>query len=264
MDRAAEVPSTWPSWRRGDPMSTVLVLRTCKPDMSSTNGFVWPESGPVAAPDWNPFPQCGHGLHGALWGCGDGSLLNWDPDAKWLVVEVEESDIVDLSGKVKYPRGSVLYAGDRQTATQMVYDRRPGPVIGLQITAGDGGTATAGYRGTATAGDRGTATAGDGGTATAGDRGTATAGDGGTATAGYRGTATAGDGGTVILKSWDIVANRYRYVIGYVGENGVTADTPYHAVDWRIIARVSLTPCNRNREEARRAGPCQVARSRAR
>ena len=33
---------------------TTLVLRTCAADMTSHSGFVWPEAGPVEAPDWSP------------------------------------------------------------------------------------------------------------------------------------------------------------------------------------------------------------------
>ena len=90
-------------------------------------------------------------------------------------------------------------------------------------TAGDWGAATAGYMGTATAGDMGTAAAGY--------RGTATAGDGGTATAGYRGTATAGDGGTLIVKYWDKDAERYRIVVGYIGEAGLKPNVKYKLDD---------------------------------
>ncbi|HCT4760005.1 TPA: hypothetical protein OTY34_004597, partial [Pseudomonas aeruginosa] len=78
---------------------------------------------------------------------------------------------------------------------------------------------TAGYRGTATAGDEGTATAGNWGTATAGDRGTATAGD--------EGTATAGEKGEIRIRYWDEKANRYRTVIGYIGEDGLEPNVPY-------------------------------------
>ena len=46
---------------------TVLVLRTCAADMTAHNGtFTWPESGECAAPDWDPYPSCGRGLHGLL------------------------------------------------------------------------------------------------------------------------------------------------------------------------------------------------------
>jgi hypothetical protein len=77
-----------------------------------------------------------------------------------------------------------------------------------------GGTATAGYRGTATAGDGGTATAGVGGTATAGYRGTATAGDGGTATAGV--------GGVIAILRWN--GKRYKAKIGQVKDEDGDGD----------------------------------------
>ena len=191
--------------------ATVLVLRTCNADMTAYGGFKWPRRGKVEAPDWKADDTCGHGLHGLLWGAGDGSLLSWAESAKWLVVEVLASNVRtgkgDLIGKCKFPRGTVRYCGDRHGATEYLnaHGLPPGTCVhggtataGIRgtATAGDSGTATAGDMGTATAGIRGTATAGDRGTATTGIRGTATAGDWGTATAGYRGTATAGDSGT--------------------------------------------------------------------
>jgi hypothetical protein len=202
-----------------------LILRTCNADMTSRNGFKWLRAGHVAAPDWNPAPMCGGGLHGFLRGEGDGSLADWSSDAVWLVAEVET--YVDLGGKVKFPAANVIFAGSRLEAATIVKARYPdAAVIGANVavedrrvavvgfrgtatagyrgtaTAGDCGTATAGYRGTATAGDRGTATAGDYGTATAGNRGTATAGYEGTATAGSYGTATAGSYGTATAGNW--------------------------------------------------------------
>jgi hypothetical protein len=209
-----------------------LVLRTCLADMTSHNGFKWPVSGPVECPDWVASKECGNGLHGALWGEGDGSLFNWDANAVWQVVEIDEW--IDLNGKVKFPRGIVVYAGDRKSATDyIILNGANGVVIGAFVTAGNrgtatagaGGTATAGYLGTATAGYLGTATAGDLGTATAGNLGTATAGDGGTATAGYLGTATAGDGGIIQIKHWD--AARCRIKTAYVGEDGIEANVAY-------------------------------------
>jgi hypothetical protein len=175
-----------------------LMLRTCNPDGTSHNGFQWPKSGLVKCPDWSAVPKCGNGLHGLLWGEGDGFMLNWKPGAVWLVVRIKESEIVHINGKIKVPKGFVEFFGCRADAVSLLQKYAPAgkTIIGGTATAGDGGTATAGYRGTATAGDRGTATAGDRGTATAGDEGTATAGDEGTAIAGGRGTATAGDRGT--------------------------------------------------------------------
>ncbi len=106
-------------------------------------------------------------------------------------------------------------------------------------TAGDWGTATAGYKGTATAGNegtatagyKGTATAGNEGTATAGYKGTATAGDWGTATAGNEGTATAGKKGEIQIRYWDEKTERYRTVIGYIGEDGLEPGVAYKLDD---------------------------------
>ena len=200
----------------------VLVLRTCDANLKSHRGFQWPESGPVACPDWKNTAECGNGLHGLLWGEGNGQLLNWDEEAKWLVVSVLASEVVKIdSEKVKFPRGEVVFCGDRLGATAYLVERltKSASVVGALITAGDRGTATAGDGGTATAGDWGTATAGDGGTATAGDRGTATAGNGG--------TATAGDRGTLQLSFYDNAACRKRIVTLYVGENGIEKNVKY-------------------------------------
>ena len=83
------------------PLDKVLVLRTCAKDMTSYRGsFRWPASGEVEAPDWNPEKCCGFGLHGLLWGEGEGGQLDWGEDAKWLVVEVPLTSVVDLDGKV--------------------------------------------------------------------------------------------------------------------------------------------------------------------
>jgi hypothetical protein len=239
-------------------MGKSYILRTCSYDMTSHDGaFTWPTSGPVEAPDWDTIPECGGGLHGFLNGCGNGALADWNESAKWLVVEV------DLEGKVKFPKGEVVFCGTREEAIAKLEALAPEtkhlPVIGAirvvddnmhchagdygKATAGDYGTATADYRGTATAGDygtanaghfgtatageRGNATAGYDGTATAGNEGTATAGDYGTAIAGVEGTATAGDSGIISIYWYDITVPRKRISIGYVGENGILANTPY-------------------------------------
>jgi hypothetical protein len=181
------------------PPDRVLILRTCKRNsdgqLTAHGGFVWPESGPVEAPDWSPEPECGGGLHGLLWGEGDGGLLRWSDDAAWLVVAVEAGSTVDLGGKVKFPRGEVVFCGDRKAATDFVlaHGAAGKAVVGAAVTAGDYGTATAGGRGTATAGDYG--------------------------------TATAGDRGIIVLKRWD--GSRYRLVVGYVGEDGIEPDRAY-------------------------------------
>ena len=201
-----------------------LVLRTCKSNMTSRNGFIWPKSGPVECPDWIPSTKCGNGLHGALWGQGEGELFNWSHDAVWQVVQIEEW--IDLNGKVKFPRGVVVHTGNRETATKYIIENgASGPVIGDMATAGDYGTATAGDYGAATAGYKGAATAGDYGTATAGYEGAATAGDYGTATAGDYGTATAGNCGIIQIMYFD--GKRYRIKVGYTNEDGIEPNIPY-------------------------------------
>jgi hypothetical protein len=163
------------------------------------------------------------------------------------------SEIVDLNGKVKFPRCEVIFTGNQKDATDILVKEygSDSNVIGATVvvngrgqhaivgergtaistgydgtaTAGYYGTATAGYHGMATAGYHGTATAGDGGKATAGDYGTATAGYGGTAMAGYRGTATAGEMGRISILYGD--GQRAREVTGYIGENGLEPNVPY-------------------------------------
>jgi hypothetical protein len=238
------------------PAGHALALRTCNADMTSHGGFLWPTSGPVSAPDWQADKNCGHGLHGLLHGEGNAQLLNWADDAVWLAVLVKLADVIDLEGKVKFPAGEVVKVGTREEVVAFIQQHHPNyaTVCGTATagvcgtaTAGDSGTATAGYSGTATAGYSGTATAGDSGTATAGysgtatagvcgtatagDSGTATAGYSGTATAGVCGTATAGDSGTVIIKWWDEDAKRYRFSIGYIGEDGLKPGVRYKLDD---------------------------------
>jgi len=177
---------------------TILCLRTCRKDGSNEfNDFRWPlVVGAVAtAPDWDPTPTCGSGLHGLAWGAGDADLVDPGPDAVGLVVEAAAGQVVDLGGKVKFPAATVRFVGTLAKAASWLAAETGRTVHFAGVTAGDSGTATAGDYGQATAGDGGTATAGNDGRATAGDYGTATAGNYGQATAGDSGTATAGNGG---------------------------------------------------------------------
>src|ERR1700690_686252 len=170
----------------------VLVLRTCAADMTSKNGFKWPQKGAVECRDWLPTAECGTGLHGVLWGEGGGGLANWGADAKWLVVSVLEKEIVVIDRKVKFPRGNVVFCGGRKSATDYIAARAPGgrtpAIIGHFAVSGDCGTSTSGYGGTSTSGYGGTSTSGDRGTSTSGDYGTSNSGGGGTSTSGDYGT----------------------------------------------------------------------------
>ncbi|MEM5366586.1 hypothetical protein V4C53_11135 [Paraburkholderia azotifigens] len=262
-----------------DRQQTSLVLRTCAPDMSSSYGFRWPSVGEIAeAGDWNPDPECGNGLHGWLHGHGDSACQYGKAEcfklvagARWLVVEVDTRDVVDLGGKCKFPRGLVRFVGDMKDAANYLIANEPrareDAVIGAHLQVGDhkfvavggrgvavagmGGTAISGVQGASITGDFGTsiadafgtATSGRGGKAIAGQSGTARVGDYGMAIVGYYGTAIAAEHGVAVagrfgtaaagvngeirIDCFDEVALRHRAVIGYVGENGIAANTPY-------------------------------------
>ena len=192
-----------------------FLLKTVKADGAAWGGFRWTldEGAEVIAPDWDPTPVCGGGLHGLLNGAGNGSLINWSTDAIWIVAEIPDDEtVVDLDGKVKVRRCIVRHVGDKTSAPEFLaaHGHTEGVVYGT-ATAGVSGTATAGVSGTATAGDYGTATAGDYGTATAGER------------------------GTIIIAWWDSELGRRRWVVGEVGIDGIVADTPYRVVDGALV-----------------------------
>ena len=142
-----------------------LLLRTCRSDMTSHAGFRWPRPdedlghglGVAVVPDWDPTPTCGGGLHGLPDGQGDWSLLDWSPDAVWMVAEPVGPEWVDLGGKVKVRAARAVFAGDHPGALAALRAAGvTGALPGDTATAGDRGTATAGYWGTATAGYEGT------------------------------------------------------------------------------------------------------------
>ena len=227
---------------------TAYILRTCRADMTSYDGFVWPKEGHVAAPDWKPTKECGNGLHGFLNGEGHGRLANWSPDAVWIVARIEEH--IDLGGKVKFPEAWVEFCGDRKAATDYLMSLGiNGAIVGCYKTSGDGSTVTSGDRSTVTSGDRSTVTSGDDSTVTSGyrstvtsgDRSTVTSGDRSTVTSGYRSTVTSGDGSTVTsgyrstvtLYYWD--GRRRRALTIYPGEDGILPNRPYRCIDGKPV-----------------------------
>lgn len=180
-------------------MLTRWLLKTVAADGAADGDFVWPlEVGAeVTAPDWSDAPKCGGGLHGLLDGRGDGALLDWSPDAVWLVAEVPaDAHLVDLDGKVKVDWCVVAHVGDQVSATGFLADQ--GVVDGVV-----GAHVVAGHRGVATAGNYG--------------------------------TATAGNYGTVFLAWWDSQLRRRRWVVGEVGIGGIKADAPYRCENGRLV-----------------------------
>ena len=211
--------------KKTEKQKTALVLRSCNADMSSRNGFVWPDVGEVAeCPDWKPIAECGNGLHGWLYGQGDHDCSNYlSADSKWLVVEVVLADVVMLGGKCKFPRGAVKFIGTMTEAAAYLREHEPlareVAVIGATINVGEKQSAIAGALATLTGADGCTLTGTDYCTLTGGYRCTLTGAD-------YC-TFTAGDNSEIRASYWDKKSERRRTVIGYVGEDGLQPGVAY-------------------------------------
>ncbi len=224
-------------------MKHIYVLRVNDANNQSKNGFQYPRKGKVSAPDWNPSPECGGGLHGWESGEGDPSVAIIHPDGVWLVLKVEDSpeNLVRLDGKVKFREGTVVFTGSRNAATEYIYNKTKAPrVLWVNLTGGNGSTLTGGYSSTLTGGYRSTLTGGDGSTLaggndstltggysstlTGGDYSTLTGGDYSTLTGGIRSTLTGGYRSTLTWKVWD--GQRYRLHTFYTSEAGIEANTP--------------------------------------
>src|SRR5271157_2142988 len=193
-----------------------LFLRTCNSNFTSYINFQYPnEVGAiVSAPDWDPKPECGNGLHGLLNGNGDSSLLSREESAIWMVVEASIEECIDLDGKYKFPKCSIKYIGKREDTVQYLvqqgctfvhystntggYDSKNTGGDSSTNTGGDDSTNTGGYRSTNTGGYRSTNTGGDDSKNTGGDKSTNTGGYHSTNTGGDYSTNTGGDSSTNI------------------------------------------------------------------
>lgn len=193
-------------------MPTALVLRNCKSDLTSRNGFRWPAKGPVECPDWNPEPCCGGGLHGLLWGRDDWTLLSSAQDSIWQVIEVDTDSVVAIdSEKVKFPRGNVVFSGPMAQAVTMVLCHPVSMDGADQTSSGD-------YSKAASSGNYSTAKAEGGDTiAMAAGRGC---------------TVSAGENGCFASAWYDKKQGRDRIKVGYVGRNGIKPNTPYRLTSY--------------------------------
>jgi hypothetical protein len=246
---------------------TALVLRCCKFDMSSKNGFVWPGVGGVAtAQDWIDNNECGNGLHGWLYGQGDHRTSDYFSmvDAKWLVVKVALADVRILGGKCKFPSGEVVFVGSRSEAAKYIIENEPQAanvaVIGAVLECGYNGVVQGGALSVLTGGDSATMTGDDSATMTGGDSATMiggysatmtggdyakmtggdgakmTGGDSATMTGGDSATMTGGDGASMCFQYYD--GKRSRTVIAYVGEDGIEPNVAYQLNDDHKVVKV--------------------------
>mgnify|MGYP000888624733 CR=1 FL=1 len=109
------------------------------------NNFTWPEEfgASVTVENWDARPSCGGGLHGLKWGYGDENYLRSTcEDLVWQVVEVVESDLVDVQGtKVKFPKCTmILSTDDRQKAVSFLSKFAPAIPENVEALAKYNGT----------------------------------------------------------------------------------------------------------------------------
>ena len=195
-------------------MNKRLILRNCRPDGTSQNGFKWnTEIGAVnTCPDWKDNNECGNGLHGWLDGIGDSGASSYNDSPLWLVAEVETFN--NCGGKVKFQSCTVVFTGTMiECSNYLLSQGIRGPIIGLTGDYSEGGDYSAlsavgkrmqssGHKSTQTAGDNSTQTAGSYSTQKAGSYSTQKAGDCSNITCGNNCKVTAGLHSVVIHRFW--------------------------------------------------------------
>lgn len=185
-----------------------LILRNCFEDGTSHNGFQWDtEIGAVnIAPDFDPIPECGQGLHGWLGGEGNASTSSYNNSPLWLVLSVEK--YIDLGDKVKFETCTVVFKGTKAECAKYIYDNGGAgkKIIGLTgrySLGGDLSVLDGGYGSTQKAGDWSTQTAWNRSTHEVGKYSNVITGDGSKVKAGI---------GTVIIHRWEL--NTKTFTIG--------------------------------------------------
>jgi hypothetical protein len=89
------------------------VVRTCEEGGKSYKGFQWnlEIGGITSCEDWNPDMYCSRGLHGFLNGEGDNGLII---GPVWMILEVDDSEIIKGRHKCKFKSAKTLWVGDLQ------------------------------------------------------------------------------------------------------------------------------------------------------
>jgi len=212
----------------------VWVMKSVNKDMSSSHNpeFKYPESGIVEAEDWMDTLECGNGLHGFLWGEGDGELADYSSASRWLLIRVNPLDgLVQMKDKCKFRRGEVMMVGDyHQIASEMckhLPNNRPYRVIGVVITKNDDSVIVGGYKSILEGGDCSTVTGGHDSTVKGGDCSTVKGGD--------RSTVTGGSNSIIILEYWN--GQDWKKKAGTIGENGLEPNVPYKLNDKHEFVR---------------------------
>jgi len=174
----------------------------------SANGFQYPELGYVEAPDFSSKAECGGGLHGFLWGKGNGSLASYSGSEIWKVIKVpDDENLIHIDReKVKFKGGTIVCSGTRKEATDFLRSLLPPEmvdktIIGEFLQVGDTEKASGGDYSTVSGGDRSTVSGG------------------------HNSTVSGGHNSELRIRYYD--GDRYRTTLAYVGENGIEPNQKY-------------------------------------
>jgi hypothetical protein len=207
----------------------VHVLKCVGPNGEAYGGFRWPLTvgATVEAPDFRKNAECGRGLHGWLDGQGDHAAAGartTDPQSVWMVLDVVKAAIIDLGGKVKFPRCVVRFVGTRDAAAaEIARLGAVGAIIGAVVSVGANGGGAVGALGSLSGGNHSTLSGGDGSILSGG----------------YGSTLSGGDGSILSGFWWDATASRWRLAVAYVGEDGIEPKTEYIALVGGTFERVN-------------------------
>jgi hypothetical protein len=178
----------------------ILILKSVNGNMTSNfdNKFVYPEKGLVTCKNWKNDENCGNGLHGFAWGEGQGELSHLNrKNAKWLVIGVNKKDgYVELSGKVKFKKGYVLFCGSRSKTVKFLIENgadKSKCLFSVNINKK--------YKSTVFSGDYGTSISGSAGISLTKDNGKSISGAYGISISEFAGIAISGDYGKSIIRS---------------------------------------------------------------
>lgn len=218
---------------------TVLVLKTVNKDMTSkyvtgierpttihSAYFIYPTSGVVEDINWEPSKEFGNCLDGFLWGEGDGSLISWRDDAKWMVIKVLNKDIIKYSGSVSYAKGEVIHVGDRKSATDLICSHPKSldkKVIGCYRTVGDNGIAVGGTGCVLTGGEKSKLTGGNGSILNGGHSSILTAGNNSTLVSHHFATLTSGNNSNLKASDRTILTAGYHSILNAGESSSLTA-----------------------------------------
>lgn len=105
----------WPIWRKVLPDGRII--------------YLWRFDSEVFAPDWNPYPICGFGLHGTVFGIGGKSYVDYyehhPPNKKinrkviyMIISPVGELIVLDGTEKIKFERGKIKFVGSKKAVIE--------------------------------------------------------------------------------------------------------------------------------------------------